>query len=302
MFRYLERIENTARLIDAGARIALTHPDSAEDEWRSIITTAGVVEEFQAKHENVEAGKVVDFLLRDKNNHSSVIAAMDAARNNARMVRTALTRETWEATNEGWITLSELLRRQVSDRELTQVLRTIRQQAALVRAAMHGTMLRNDIYNFCRIGTFLERADNTARILDVKYYVLLPSISLVGSKLDNVQWEMILRSVSAQRSYRWLNSGDVNPRGIVDFLLLDERMPRSLVFCVAKIANNLEFLHHTYGQLHPCSEAADALLQRLNENTIDQIFDFGLHEFIVEFIASNAALARQIEQDYRFFG
>ncbi len=302
MFRYLERIENTARLIDAGARIALTHPDSAEDEWRSIITTAGVVEEFQAKHESVEAGKVVDFLLRDKNNHSSVIAAMDAARNNARMVRTALTRETWEATNEGWITLNELLRRQVSDRELTQVLRTIRQQAALVRAAMHGTMLRNDIYNFCRIGTFLERADNTARILDVKYYVLLPSISLVGSKLDNVQWEMILRSVSAQRSYRWLNSGDVNPRGIVDFLLLDERMPRSLVFCVAKIANNLEFLHHTYGQLHPCSEAADALLQRLNENTIDQIFDFGLHEFIVEFIASNAALARQIEQDYRFFG
>ena len=171
-----------------------------------------------------------------------------------------------------------------------------------MRAALHGTMLRNDIYNFCRIGTFLERADNTARILDVKYYVLLPSVSLVGSKLDNVQWDMILRSVSAQRSYRWLNSGDVNPRGIADFLILDERMPRSLVFCIAKIANNLEFLHHSYGQQHPCSEAATELLERLNDNTIDDIFDNGLHEFILEFIASNEALAGQIEQDYRFYG
>ena len=302
MFRYLERIENTARLIDAGARIAITHPDSAEDEWRSVISTAGVVQQFQEQYEVADANNVVDFLLRDKSNPSSVISATTAARNNARMVRTALTRETWEATNECWITLSDLLRRQVSDRDLPQALRTIRQQAALVRAALHGTMLRNDIYNFCRIGTFLERADNTARILDVKYYVLLPSISLVGSKLDNVQWDMILRSVSAQRSYRWLNGGDVNPRGIADFLILDERMPRSLVFCVTKIANNLEFLHHTYGQIQPCSKAADDMLALLSNNNIDEIFDQGLHEFILDFITSNEALATQIEQDYRFYG
>ncbi len=302
MFRCLERIENTSRLIDAGFRIALTRHTSAAEEWASIISTAGAREQFLECHNEFDASNVVDFLLRDTANPSSVVSSMEAARNNARLVRTALTREVFEATNECWMTLKELLKKPVKERELPDALSTIRRQAALVRAALHGTMLRNDIFNFGRIGTFLERADNTARILDVKYYVLLPSISLVGSHLDNVQWDMILRSVSAQRSYRWLNGGDINPKGIADFLILDGRLPRSLAYCFINIVDNLEYLATNYGERHDCHEQANALLDRLNSNTIDNIFEIGLHEFIEEFVADNNALGQQIEMDYRFNG
>ncbi|WP_223476382.1 alpha-E domain-containing protein [Oricola indica] len=302
MFRYLERSENNARLLEAGFRIALTRSAAAEDEWMSVIQTAGVQTGFLERHDTADSSTVTDYLLRDKTNPSSVISVIEASRNNARLVRTALTREVWEATNECWLTLKDALARPVRDRELPEVLGLIRQQSALVRAALHGTMLRNDIYDFARIGTFLERADNTARILDVKYYVLLPSVMHVGSSLDNVQWETILRSVSAQRAYRWLHGGDINSRGIAEFLISDRRLPRSLVFCYTKIVDNLAYLAEDYGVREECHVKADEVLGRLRGHTIETIFEQGLHEFLEEFIRDNNALAGQIEQDYRFYG
>ncbi len=302
MFRYLERSENTARLLDAGFRIALTRSLSAEDEWASVVTTAGGKQAYGEKHAQFTAANVIDFLLRDRANPSSVMSVIEAARNNARLVRTALTREVWEAVNESWMTLKALLASPVRERELPEVLGTIRQQSALVRGALHGTMLRNDIYDFARLGTFLERADNTARILDVKYYVLLPSVSFVGSSLDNVQWETILRSVSAQRCYRWLNAGDANPMGIADFLILDRRLPRSLAFCYSRIVDNLTYLAEDYGERQTCHDQAEAVYRRLKGNSIEALFDSGLHEFIEEFIRDNTALGAQIEEDFRFYG
>ena len=125
---------------------------------------------------------------------------IEAGRHNARMVRTALTRETWEATNECWIEMRALLAKKARPADMPEIIDAIKRRAGLIRGAFHGTMLRNEIFNFSRIGTFIERADNTARILDVKYYVLLPAVSAVGSSMDNVQWESILRSVSAHRA------------------------------------------------------------------------------------------------------
>lgn len=302
MFRNLERSENTARLLEAGFRMALTRSASAADEWESVVTTAGVKQAFSTRHGQYDAASVIDFLLRDRDNPSSVASVIDSARNNARLVRTALTREVWEATNECWITLQDLLSKPVRERELPDVLGTVRQQSGLVRGALHGTMLRNDIYDFARLGTFVERADNTARILGVKYYVLLPAATFVGSSLDNVQWESILRSVSAQRAYRWLNQGEINPVWIADFLIRDKRMPRSLAFCAEQIVGNLNLLAEDYGVRHPSLDMADAIYARLKEKSIQSIFDSGLHEFIVGFIRDNAALASQIEQDYRFYG
>ena len=302
MFRYLERSENTARLVDAGFRIALTRSTAAEDEWASILTTGSVHQSYLEKHETIEAGKVVDFMLRDRANPASVMSIIEAARNNARMVRTALTREVWEATNECWMVLKDRLARPVRERDLPSVLATIRQQSALVRGALHGTMMRNDIFDFARLGTFLERADSTARILDVKYYVLLPSISFVGSSLDNVQWETILRSVSALRAYRWRNQDKLSPKGIADFLILDRQMPRSLTFCYNKIVDNLGYLADQYRHRLECHDQAEAIRARLANQTIDSIQDDGLHEFLLDFIASNNALGLQIEKDYRFDG
>ena len=219
MFRYLERSENIARLIEAGFRIALTRPGS--EEWSSVLRTAAADQVYANQIGEVEQARVIDFLLRDPNNQSSVMSSFSQARQNARMVRTAITREVWEAVNDAYITLKATLNRPVAERDLPDVLAQIRQHSALVRGALHGSMLRNDVFDFCRLGTFLERADNTARILDVKYYVLLPSVMQVGSSLDNVQWETILRSVSGVRAYSWLNPGRTTPVGIADFLIFD---------------------------------------------------------------------------------
>ena len=300
MFRYLERAENTARLVEAGFRIALTRSNSAESEWKSVITTAGVRSGYTELYDSYTSSQVVDYLLRDTNNLSSVLSVVAQARDNARLVRTALTTEVWEAVNETWMTLSALLARPVRDEELPEVLNAIRQHSALVRGALHGTMLRNDIYDFSRIGTFIERADNTARIIDVKYYTLLPSTSFVGSSLDNVQWETVLRSVSAHRSFRWLGESEMTAPAIADFLILDRRLPRSLSFCIGQIVSNLEYLGDDYGVVHPSQEMAAKMHAGLKDRTIDSIFDDGLHQFIGNFIRDGNALGQQIEADFRF--
>lgn len=302
MFRYLERCENNARLIDAGFRIALTRSATAKSEWKSILTTAGSLEDYDAHHDDYRSAEVVDFMLRDPANPSSVISTMKQARDNARLVRTALTREVWEATNESWMTLRQLLSSPVSEQDLPDVLASIRRLSAQVRGATAGTMLRNDGFNFIRMGTFVERADNTARILDVKYYLLLPSIAQVGSAIDVMQWETILRSVSAQRAYRWLNGAEISPSNIAEFLILYEKMPRSLIFCSQKISDNLGYLEQDYGVSHSSCAAAKAATERLQNSSIDHIFDQGLHQFIEEFTAQNSQLAAQIEHDYRFQG
>ena len=301
MFRYLERSENAARLLEAGFRIALTRSATASAEWKSILTTSGSLDDYDARHNDYDSGNVINFMLRNHRNPASVLSNVKAARDNARLVRTALTREVWEATNESWINLNALLANPVRDRDLPDVLRAIRQQKAVVRGAMAGTMLRNDGYNFARLGMFLERADNTARILDVKYYLLLPSFAQVGSSLDHVQWDTILHSVSAHRAYHWLNGADISAINVADFLILHPQMPRSLAFCTQKLTDNLGYLEREYGEENEACRMAKAQFQRLRRGKIDEIFEHGLHEFVQGFLQSNAALAAQIEHDYRFY-
>lgn len=300
MFRLLERSENTARLIEAGFRIALTRSNDAEAEWQSVIATSAVQTAYDAKYDGYDSTRVTDFLLRDPDNTSSVLSVMKQARDNARLVRTALTSEVWTAVNESWMLFCDILKEPIPQTDLPEVLSIIRQQSALVRGALHGTMLRNDIYDFCRLGTFVERTDSTARIIDVKYYSLLPSPSFVGSRMDNVQWETILRSVSAHRSFRWAVEGEFNAPNIASFLILDRRMPRSLSFSVAQIVENLSYLAEEYGGRLPSHDIADTLLERLKDRDISSIFEEGLHEFLSSVLYDTASLGLQIEQDYRF--
>ncbi|MEZ5675873.1 MAG: alpha-E domain-containing protein [Thalassovita sp.] len=302
MFRYLERCENTARLLDAGWRISLTRSGDTSGEWESVINTAGIRFLYDQKFTDFDAGHVINFLLRDTDNPSSVLSAISLARSNARLVRTALSSEVWEAVNEYWMAIKAALARPVTEKTLAPVLAEIRNRTAIVRGTLHGTMLRNDIYNFCRLGTFVERADNTARILDVKYYVLLPSASFVGSSMDNTQWENILRSVSAERAFSWLHGGDVTASSIADFLILDRRMPRSLAFCHAKILENLEHLEKDYGQRQPSQDMAERCTARFRNRRVAEVFEEGLHEFLETAIHDTAILASQIEKDFRFYG
>mmetsp|Transcript_23678 Transcript_23678/g.42207 ORF Transcript_23678/g.42207 Transcript_23678/m.42207 type:complete len:315 (-) Transcript_23678:8290-9234(-) len=301
MFRYLERAENTARMIDAGLRISLTRSSAAESEWTSILSSTGLRGAYETNYGRAYDGpKIIDFLLRDPSNPGSILAGIEAARENARLVRTALTREVWEAVNECYMVLKKLLAHPIEDRDLPRVLQVVRQRSAYVRGASHGTMVRNDMYNFARIGTFFERADNTARILDQKYYILLPSVRLVGSASDNVQWETILRATSATRAYQTLHEGENDPKAIAQFLILDGRLPRSLKFCYGKIAENLGYIEQEYGAQLTSHALVHSICGKFSAHDMNAIFDYGLHEFIADFLRDSAALGRQIEIDYRF--
>ena len=301
MARNLERAENTARLLDAGFRMALTRGKTAAgDEWRSVLVTLGQDQAFAASGADYSGLAVCNWVLRGADNPASVKCMIEAARTNARMVRTALTREVWEATNESWMILMEALARPVRAANLGEALDLIRRQATLVRGAIDGTMLRNDIYHFMGLGTLIERADNTARILDVKYHVLLPSLAWVGSRLDNVQWEMVLRSVAGERAFRWLNAGVLDPRGIAEFLILDRRFPRSLAYCYDHVATCIGWLARDYGGEPPSHALLRAAHARLGALATEEIFDMGLHEFITDFLETNRRVAEAIAADYRF--
>jgi uncharacterized alpha-E superfamily protein len=301
MFRYLERAENTARLLDAGFRLALTRGSGAASaEWRSVLITLGHNAAFTAAQGEYNGHAATNFILRSPDNPRSVLAMIEHARSNARAVRTAITREVWEATNESWMILRDALSRPVKANNLGEVLTSIRRQSTLVRGAMEGTMLRNDIFNFARMGTYIERADSTARILDVKYYVLLPSVSWVGSSLDNVQWDTVLRSVAGERAFRWLNSGTLDPRGIAEFLILDGRFPRSLAYCYDKLRSNMANLARDYGHETSAHELLRDAGAQLHQITIDRIIEDGLHQYITRFISSNQRITDAIAADYRF--
>ena len=301
MYRYLERAENTSRLIETGQRIALTRSGVSDDEWRPVLQSAGVAPAYDAAHDGLTRDAAIDWMLRSSENGSSVMSTVSAARHNARQVRTALTEEVWEATNGAYMEVKSLLARKVTDRDLPEVLGKIRQRTALVRGATHGTMMRNDNYDFLRIGTFLERADNTARILDVKYYVLLPSVSAVGSSIDNVQWESILRSVSARGGFRMEYGIQGGPREIAHFLILDKRMPRSLAFCVGKLDNNLRYLTSAMPKACETQRKVTQLQQAYLSHDVDAIFDYGLHQYIQSVLGRLSDIARQIEIDFRFY-
>ena len=303
MYRYLERAENTARLLAAGQRMALTRrQDMADAEWKSVLTTLGLRQAYEAEYDEFVTADVCDFVLRSKQNPESVFGMMERARTNARACRSAITAEVWEAVNEGWMTLKELLANRISDTNLNMALGAIRRESTLARGATHGSMLRNETYSFARLGTFLERADNTARILDVKYYLLLPSLSYVGTPLDTGQWDNVLRSLSAERAYRWLNSGRMEARSIADFLILDDRFPRSLVYCYSTMREQMTELAQLHGAESASHEIMRELDLRLTDKTVDDIFDQGLHQFIQEFLSGNQKLAGAIAQDYRFLG
>lgn len=302
MSRYLERAENTARLLNVGLRIALTRgADGAqEDEWRSVLVTTGQDTAYRALYADYDSAQAVNFILRDKANPASVLRMIESARTNARMVRTSITSEVWESTNECWMELSDLLSRSVRPSNLGDVLAAIRRQTTKVRGAMEGTMLRNEVFNFTRLGNFIERADNTARIIDVKYYVLLPSLAMVGSSIDNAQWETLLRSVGGDRAYRWLNHGSMDARGIAQFLILGVQFPRSLIFCLNKIMSNVNGLALEYGGETPSHDLVRDRCMALRETSIEQVFEQGLHEFLLQFISDIARIDSAIAADYRF--
>ena len=302
--RSIERAENMARLTEVGYRLFLLprEGDGHSQEWQSTLESAGCLDQYNAKYDDLDMTNVVNFLLFDETNPSSVATCLANARRNARAQRTAITRDMWESINTSWIEFSSFNPQRTSANELPHVLDWVKQRSALYRGAMLNTILRNDTYCFSQLGTFLERADNTARILDVKYYVLLPSIGLVGSPVHNVQWAAILRSVTAHRSYRWVYKENYQPAHIAEFLILNPQMPRSLRSCYDEITTALNDLGRFYGKTHACHAHASQTAHQLAQTSIKQVFADGLHEFLIDFTGRNGWLAAEVSDAYHFNG
>ncbi|HXK21225.1 MAG TPA: alpha-E domain-containing protein [Myxococcota bacterium] len=300
--RYMERAENVARILTAGQRIASLSRSvgSESNEWASTLVAAGCAESYREKHGEMTPGGVVDFLVRDPSNPSSVLSCLETARRNARAVRTALTADMWESLNDTWLELRSFESFEGASAErIARLLEWVKGRSLLFSGAYANTMLRNDAYYFTQLGTFLERADNTARILDVKYHVLLPKSERVGGALDYCQWESILRAVSALRAYHWVYHARLAPWMIAELLILRPEMPRSLCACYAQITRHLDLLTEAYGgRRGECHRRAGEIHARLRYGRIDAIMQSGLHEFLTEIVDDTIALGRDVGEFY----
>lgn len=301
MFRYLERVDNTARMIDAGLRMAQTRDlVTSEEEWRSVIAAAGQRRDYEAAHASYTGVQAWNFMLRDKANPGSVLAMFRMARDNARASRNVVTSEIWEAVNVSFMQLRDELAKPVGEQRVGDVLGLVRQAGMLAQGAIIGTMPRDEAFHFARAGTFIERADNIARLLDIKYYLLLPSLNYIGSSLDTGQWDSVLRAVSGDRAYRWLNNAQIDARGIVQFLVFDTRFPRSLAYCHGALRDQLSSIARIHGREGTSHALMRQAAQTLDETGLEGVFERGLHRFLLDFLATNARLGHAIAEDYRF--
>jgi uncharacterized alpha-E superfamily protein len=269
------------------------------NEWESALLTAGVDESFYETYSEANEQNVVEYLSFSAANSSSIKNCIEAARLNSRSVRTALTSEMWDTINSAWIELQEVWSKGTSSREeLAHFLRFVQETSLRFDGSAYRTMLRNDAYWFSRLGLHLERADNTARILDVKYHVLLPEEEHVGGPLDFYQWSSILRSVSALTAYHWVYRETLKPWLIADLLILNDSLPRSLASCYGNLVRNLDQIGVAYGRQGAAQRHARGIRNRLEHSRMDDIFQHGVHEFIQEFIADNAQLGEIITKQY----
>lgn len=297
--RYMERAEFTTSLVEATIRLdSLGARTKPEETWRSALAVVGATAAFEAANENVGAFAARRFLTLEDGNPGSIRSCLAAARDNARAARNALSREAWEAINRAWLTVRDRSSPGGSQTTLAMVdalrAETRGFEGALVR------MLRSESYWFVRLGSMIERADNTARLLDVKYYLLLPEGEQVGGTLDRDQWNTILHIVSARLAYRLLYPEGLKPWLVADLLVFRRELPRSLHFAAAETVELLGEFGARTGRQGEADRLARQRLTMLETGEITDLFQRGLHEWLGQFIQENDALGRAIAQQFRF--
>ncbi len=298
--RLMERAETGARLLNVGARNALI-PNTGggyRNEWESVLAAGGQAQAFAEKYAEPVQRNIESFLFFDQDNPSSVASCVDAARENGRIVRTALTGQVWDALNTGFQEMRELRRTERSKLQISDLVDWTLRLCALLRGAIGDTQLRNDGYDFMNLGYALERGDSTARLLDVKYYVLLPQVDYVGSGIDNYQWTTILRAMSAQRAFAWAYGGEVTAAKIADFLILNRKSPRSLITAAEDVMYHLDRLARGYGRSTEVQTRARTVVGELAETRIEDIFEEGLHEFLSRVIAEVRVMSSMVQDTY----
>jgi len=298
MARYVERGENTARILDITYRMSLMPQERsvAQKEWFAPLNITGTLFPFSGRFSTVGAHDVLRYMVLDPDNPSSIMSCARAARENARAVRGAITSEMWEVLNSTWLELQHFNESRLDTEGVSQFFDWVKERAHLFRGVTVGTALKDEAFHFNRLGIFLERADNTARILDVKYHVLLPSVEDVGGAVDYYQWAAVLRSVSAFESYRKVYRDVITPLRVAELLILRVDMPRSLHACMREAYDIMQILARP--QAEEALRRAGALWSELHFGRIDVIFNRGLHEYLTEFLTQTDALGQEINRSY----
>jgi uncharacterized alpha-E superfamily protein len=303
MSRYMERAENTARMLNVNYETSLL-PQSAEateQGWRGLLSISELTPAYLQRYSGFNGRDVMDFMVRDENNPSSILACLRAARENARAVRGTLTTEVWETQNQTWLEFNRLLREGAFTRDPGAFFEWVKFRSHLSRGVTVGTMLQDDSLHFLRIGTFLERGDNTARLLDVKFHALAGEYFGTGNgkevhEVDFYHWSAILRSVSGFEIYRKVYRNVIRPELVAELLILRPDMPRSLAACVNELLANLKLVANQ--QSGETLRRAGRLQADLQYGRIDEILATGLHAYLTQFLARVGDLGGGISRDF----
>ncbi|MEO7762572.1 MAG: alpha-E domain-containing protein [Casimicrobiaceae bacterium] len=300
MSRHIERAENCARLLDVTYRMSLLPYQPVEpglawaEPWSVPLVTNGLARTYYERYPTLSAENVLRFMALDSSNTSSIYSCIRTARESARSVRGAITSEMYEDLNSAWLEMRQFDFDRVQSQGVSEFLEWVKMRSHLFRGVTFGTMLRDEAYHFIRLGTHLERSDNTARILDVKYHTLLPSTADVGGAVDYYQWSALLRSVSAFESYRKIYRDVITPWKVAELLILRSDMPRSLHSCMAFIYDTLRLLSDR--NTHEIERQAGELHSQLRYGRMEQIMDNGLHEYLMQFVDRTISLSDEINR------
>ncbi len=280
--RYLERAENYARFIDVNFNLMQDLPVDLKEQWQPLVAATGDIELYLQKNLGYERAQVLHFLTFDSENANSMLSSVNKARENARIIRENLTKETWEKVNELYYMLQDGLEKKIWKKEdPRQFYEMVKNQILLLYGLADATVARTEGWYFRQLGQLLERADKTSRILDVKYHILLPSPIEVGSPLDFLHWMALLKSVTGFNTYRRLY-GNIDPSGVVEFLVLNKYFPRSIYYCLKEAERCLHNIsgNTTDGFKTSAEKAMGELRSRLEYSEVDDIISIGLHEYL----------------------
>ena len=298
MARYTERAENTARMLDVRVQYSLMpQSERAEQQgWRTMLGVSELNQQFDAKYDALTQKDVIDFMVRDPDNLSSITSCLRAARENARAVRGTLPTEVWETENTTWLMLQQHIKNRMFEHSPGQFLEWVKYRSHLSRGVTLGTMFQDEAFNFIRLGTFLERADNTARILDVKFRFLASDTIQAGAQGEFYYLAALLRSVSAFETYRKVYRDAITPKRVAALLILQEKMPRSLVACLGAVVANLQDVRNELSQ--DTERKAQELHTMLQTVPIGDILEEGLHQFLTRFLVAVEELGNGISRDF----
>lgn len=296
MSRYMERAENLARLLDVTWQMSLVPQSAAaaNQNWHAVLALNSMEGAFAKQYPAVNAESVLRFMVSDPGNPSSIHSCLRMARENAHAVRGTVTTEMWETMNSTWLEARSQSFEQISAAGVGDYFDWVKMRSALSRGVTVGTLLQDEAFHFIRLGTLLERADNTARILDVKYHVLRPQGD--EGATDFYQWGALLRSVSAFEVYRKAYRDVITPERVAELLILRKDMPRSLLFCLGGVVRNLELVANR--QSEETRRCAGLLHAQLKYGRIEDILEQGLHEYLTDFMDRIYALGDGISRDF----